>query len=229
MKQMIKNMPVIGPIAVALNRQIQAFTFSNSGSYWDRHYQSGGNSGEGSYNRLAEFKAEIVNTFVQDHGIASVIEHGCGDGNQLTLATYPTYTGFDVSPTAVAWCTKKFAADPTKSFKTVSADAGERADLAMSLDVIYHLIEDSVFDAYMRRLFETATRFVIIYSSNKVDNPAPRPPHVMHRKFSDWIDANAPDWTLREHIPNRYPLTAEAPHDTSFADFFIYEKAAQKA
>jgi hypothetical protein len=224
MKALIKNTPVIGAAAVALNRQLQFLKFNGSGSYWDKHYKSGGNSGEGSYNRLAEFKAEILNAFVAEQAIKSVIEHGCGDGNQLTLAAYPTYLGFDVSPTAVAWCREKFSGDTSKTFKLTSDYTGETAGLAMSLDVIYHLIEDQVFEAYMRRLFETSTGFVIIYSSNTSENPKNRPPHVFHRTFSDWITAHAPAWTLKQHIPNRYPLTPENREHTSFADFYIYQR-----
>ena len=36
----------------------------NSHEYWEKRYASGGNSGAGSYNYLAEFKAEILNNFV---------------------------------------------------------------------------------------------------------------------------------------------------------------------
>src|SRR5437899_4317923 len=55
------------------------------------------NSGLGSYDKLAEFKAEVLNGFVKENTIKSVIEYGCGDGNQLKFAEYPSYLGFDVS------------------------------------------------------------------------------------------------------------------------------------
>jgi hypothetical protein len=35
-----------------------------------------------------------------------------------------------------------------------------RAELGLSLEVIFHLVEDDVFDVYMRHLFASATRFV---------------------------------------------------------------------
>jgi hypothetical protein len=61
------------------------------------------------------------------------------------------------------------------------ADLG-RFDLELSLDVIYHLVEDEVFDAYMRSLFAHAGRFVVIYSSNKVGarRCAACPPSSLH-------------------------------------------------
>ena len=79
-------------------------------------YVEGGNSGAGSYNRLAEFKAEILNRFVKENHIKNIIEWGCGDGNQLMLAEYPLYIGFDVSATAIKMCKEKFLLDKTKKF-----------------------------------------------------------------------------------------------------------------
>ena len=43
----------------------------NSREYWEKRYASGGNSGAGSYNYLAEFKAEILNNFVTENNINS--------------------------------------------------------------------------------------------------------------------------------------------------------------
>src|ERR1700692_4583832 len=88
----------------------------NSARYWEGRYSQGGNSGEGSYGRLAEFKASVLNTFIREHKIQSVIEFGCGDGNQLTLASYPQYIGLDVSRTVIMKCITKFKSDNTKSF-----------------------------------------------------------------------------------------------------------------
>ena len=76
--------------------------FPGSAAYWESRYAKGGSSGVGSYGRFAEFKAEVLNRFVATHSVQSVIEFGCGDGNQLALASYPWYLGYDVSATAVA-------------------------------------------------------------------------------------------------------------------------------
>lgn len=53
----------------------------------------------------------------------------------------------------------------------------------MSIDVIYHLIEDSVFNDYMGLLFNSSTRFVILYSSNSNYLNSSSEPHVKHRNF----------------------------------------------
>jgi hypothetical protein len=193
----------------------------DSGQYWRERYRAGGNSGAGSYGRLADFKAEFVNAFVREHDIASIIEFGCGDGAQLLLADYPTYLGFDVADESIELCRSKFAQDTTKAFRNAATWDYETADLTLSLDVIYHLIEDDVFHDYMRRLFASAGRYVIVYSSNhEGDHPAA---HVKHRRFTDWIDIYHADFKLVRRLPNRYPLVADDQTE-SFADFFIFEK-----
>jgi SAM-dependent methyltransferase len=197
--------------------------FPGSERYWIERYATGRNSGPGSYGELAEFKAEVLTDFVRTHAVKSVIEFGCGDGNQLRLASYPRYTGLDVSPQAVALCRERFRSDPTKTFKHVDDYAGERAELALSLDVVFHLVEDEVFAAYMARLFAAADRFVIVYSSNTDEQPPRTAPHVRHRKFTRWVETTAPDWELLRHVPNRYPHDPDTDRG-SFADFFIFAR-----
>ena len=120
--------------------------FPGSRQYWENRYSVDGNSGVGSYGKFAAFKAEVINAFVTTRGVQSIIECGCGDGNQLMLARYPTDVGYDVSDMVVHQCRTSFAGDATKTFALMSQYRGERADLALSLDVIYHLVEDRVFE-----------------------------------------------------------------------------------
>ncbi len=65
----------------------------SSKAYWSGHYSAGRRSGGGSYGKLAAFEAEVLNGFVRENAIGSVIEFGCGDGNQLGLSNYPAYLG----------------------------------------------------------------------------------------------------------------------------------------
>lgn len=196
----------------------------SSSDYWSMRYESGRSSGPGSYRHLAEFKATVLNAFVAENDITSIIEFGCGDGNQLVLAQYPSYAGYDVSRAAVAMCRDRFGGDASKHFSHIDEYDGEKAEMAMSLDVIFHLIEDDVFDAYMRRLFNASSRFVAIYSSNQDEPIEPVASHVHHRQFSRWIDRNAAHWKLANYIPNPYPYNGDSA-TTSFADFYFYEMA----
>ena len=221
-KKSLKETPVIGPLLVRL--WVRMHTVRGSAHYWEQRYKAGGNSGVGSYDRLAQFKADFLNRFVDENHIATVIEFGSGDGAQLQLAKYPSYVGTDISPTAVENCRRLFAADSTKHFMHSDAlPPGTKADLALSLDVVYHLIEDSVFDAYMRRLFLSADRFVIVYSSN-VDEKWTGS-HVRHRQFTRWVEARMPHWRLHSVHRNAYPYDDRYPGQTSPADFYVFARS----
>lgn len=196
--------------------------FTDSRSYWEQRYATGGNSGKGSYDVLADFKAGVLNRFVAEHGITTVVELGCGDGNQLSLATYPSYIGLDVAPSAIDRCKKLFAADATKSFflydpdRFIDRHGVFRRDLALSLDVVFHLVEDDVFERYMTTLFDCASRFVCVYSSND-ENPDIGV-HVRNRRFLPWVEHNRPEWTLVEHVPNPHRGAVEG----AISDFWFF-------
>ncbi|WP_260483667.1 class I SAM-dependent methyltransferase [Sphingomicrobium flavum] len=200
-----------------LFQKIRAINF-RSGDYWENRYRRGGNSGAGSYGRLAMFKAHTLNQFVKENDIQSVIEFGSGDGAQLTHAKYPQYVGIDVSETAIGITRSKFAQDDSKAFYTQLPD-GTTADLTMSLDVIYHLIEDEVFERYMTDLFKASRRFVAIYSSNQDKRLTA---HVRHRRFTDWISTYWPQAQLLKKVENPFPEDKGDQENTSFADFYFY-------
>lgn len=224
MKNLLKKIPVLNTITKILYFTIVSPSrkFAGSENYWKQRYKSGGTSGSGSYKKLAEFKAEVLNDFVKGNRLKTIIEYGCGDGNQLRLSNYPSYIGFDVSQEAISNCKAIFADDGTKTFKLMETYENETAQLTLSLDVIYHLIEEDVFLVYMKRLFESSQKFVIIYSSNTDKNRKFQAAHVKHRKFTEWIDLKL-EWTLVQHIPNRYPYNGK-DNEESLAEFFIYEK-----
>jgi SAM-dependent methyltransferase len=196
--------------------------FTESGSYWEQRYLRGGTSGEGSYGALGAAKAAFLNEFVREHGVQSVIELGCGDGNQLSLASYPSYIGLDVSSTAIMMCKRRFAGDLAKTFflydSSRFAEHSELfcADLALSLDVIFHLVEDPIFETYMHYLFASGKRYVVAYSTNAVLSDEGL--HVRHRHFSPWVEENCPQWRL-----------SQVTRGSALADFFVYERIAESA
>lgn len=224
LKALIKRIPVLNSIAkyIYFTFLEPRNKFKGSEAYWRQRYDTGRNSGEGSYQQLAQFKAQVINDFVLEHGIKSVLELGCGDGNQLTLADYPRYLGVDVSPNALERCRERFPEDDSKQFQLLGDDLCP-AELGLSLDVIYHLVEDTVFDAHLRVLFESATRFVIIYSSNTDEQASLQGSHVRHRKFTTWVEQEQSGWTQMGHIPNKFPYTGD-DRTSSFADFYIFSK-----
>lgn len=238
LKHVVKAIPVLGPWAVrwaaVRRRRRWEAEFPGSADYWEQRYAEGGDSGHGSYGRFAAFKAGVLNRFVAEERIESVVEFGCGDGNQLALASYPDYLGLDVSESALDACRRRFAGDRSRRFQLYrpgpSADGTPRrsADLALSLDVIYHLTEDPVFESYMHDLFDAARRFVIIFSSDTTVTDPSEPAQVRHRNFTRWVAERRPEWRLLRRIPNRFAV-ARGGEPRSFADFFIYSPADETA
>jgi hypothetical protein len=220
-KLYIVRIPLLRKIYYRLSATFHRHKPFNSTSFWIDRYRRGNNSGLGSYGKSAEFKAEVINAFVTTNKIRSVIEFGCGDGNQLALANYPQYQGYDVSDVAISTCRALFAHDPTKSFHLMNQYAGESAELVLSLDVVYHLVEDEIFESYMRQLFSAATRYTIVYATNYDGRTKGEGVHMRHRKFTDWIDKGMSEWTLIQHIPNPYPHAENLPPGAT-PDFYIY-------
>jgi len=219
---------VVNKLYIKLRERYQILTFPGSLKYWESRYRGNGTSGSGSFGRLAEFKANILNSFVDNNNVRSVIEFGCGDGNQLSLAHYPSYIGIDTSYKAVEICKKLFKEDKSKSFFIYDpfcfADNHRlfQADLAISLDVIYHLVEDEIYKAHMAHLFRASKSYVIIYSSDHEEHH--KSAHVRHRNFSPWVELHCKNWSLLKKIKNKYPYDLDDSFDTSKANFFIYKK-----
>ncbi|MEZ2279339.1 MAG: hypothetical protein ACBR12_20755 [Microcoleus sp.] len=197
--------------------------FISSALYWERRYSDKGNSGSGSSEHLARFKADTINVFVKKNIVQSIIEYGCGDGRQLMLSIYPSYIGFDVSKTSIDMCRELFRGDVSKAFNLMADYIGEVADLTLSLDVIYHLVEESIFHNYMNLLFESSKKFVIIYSNNSDAYYRSESPHIKFRIFTEWIEKYANEWSLIDYIPNKYPYQGN-PEKGSWSDFYFYSK-----
>src|SRR5581483_12428603 len=87
------------------------------------------------------------------------------------------------------------------------------ADCAISLDVIFHLIEDDIFARYIDNLFRSGLHFVIIYG---LDEEQSRPGHVSvrFRKYSEYIAKNIPHFRPALHIRRK----------EAFGDFYLYER-----
>jgi hypothetical protein len=196
--------------------------FEGTKSYWEVRYKNGGNSGSGSYEKFAEFKATILNEFIIKNNISKMIELGCGDGNQLGYFSVKEYFGYDVSKTAISICKNRYKSDESKHF-AIYGNEMEFAELVISLDVLYHLVEFYIFEDYMFKLFKHSTKYVIIYSSNDESLNKPLEKHIKHRKFTKWISENIEGFKLISKIPNIYPFDGNF-QNSSFADFYIYER-----
>lgn len=182
---------------------------------WNQRYSTGGNSGSGSYGVLCEYKSQFINKFVNENSISNIIEFGSGDGNNMQFFNVDKYIGIDISDYVINTCKEKYKHLENKFFLTYDEyyKDSNKYDLSISLDVIYHLVEDIVYEKYMNDLFNSTDKFVIIYSSNMIEKY--NGSHVYHRKFTEYIDMNFKNAKLIHHEPNKYP-------SLSTAEFYIY-------
>ena len=204
---------------------IPLLSFGGSADYWRKRYRYGGDSGAGSGGQAAAYKARVMNQFVADHAIESVIELGCGDGRQLMLAQYPFYLGFDISPEAVALCREKFGCDQSKQFLSMDEFRSHRADAAISLDVIFHLVEDHVYRDYMDRLFDSARKYVVIYSTIEESRRLTLR-HVRHRNVARDVSSWFPGFERMSAYEAGLPLPAS--DWGGGARFLLYTRATTR-
>ena len=203
------------------------FEYTGSEEYWIKRYEKGSHSGSGSRGKLRKFKAKILNAFVKAQNIQSIIEFGCGDGNQLQLALYPKYLGLDVSPIAIQKCRLLFKGDSTKTFKLMGEFDGfvdgRDWDLGVAMDVLLHLIEQDIWEHFLYDLFTVSNKWVIIYDTNRDD------PTLLGcqrcRNFTKWIQENIKGWSMVKRILNDFPeVDGKDSEETTSADFYIYKR-----
>lgn len=208
-----------------LGKWLPLLNFRGSGDYWRQRYRLGGDSGEGSGGVWADYKARVLNAFVSEQGVTDVIEFGCGDGRQLELAEYPRYLGLDISPEAVALCRERFEGDTDKQFGLLDDYMGQAADLSLSLDVLFHLVEDEVYFDYLDRLFKAGRRFVIVYATSADDSPKTLR-HVRHRPVEADIATRFPDFVRMGDLEAALPPPPREQGEGGYTRFFIYQRMA---
>ena len=152
-------------------RKLQKIIPFSSNRYWNKRYKNGGNSGIGSYGKIAEYKATIVNNIINKYNIRRLLDFGCGDGNQLKYIKADQYLGIDISSKAIELCIENYAIDNTKSFLLYEPNNSKNqrkireynADLCLSLDILLHLVEENVYRDYMRDLLTFSNKNCIIF------------------------------------------------------------------
>lgn len=155
--------------------------------YWDDRYKSGRNSGDGSYGEEAKYKALIVNEIIKMTNSKHIQEIGVGDGNNLLLYHIPDYyIGYDISQEAISMCWQKFSGKTNYLFTADKNQIAYNADLNLCLDVLFHQVEDDLYQETLDFLFKYNAKFVLIYTFNTNDNTG-MGMHMKMRKVTDDI------------------------------------------
>jgi len=130
-----------------------------------KRYARGGNSGGGSFGTNAEYKANVVNKIIQLEKVESVLEFGCGDGNQLTLFNFDYYTGLDISQTAISRCESMYTNHSKKKFLRIIPGQDlqiNKHDAVISLEVLMHITNENDFKWTLDQIFKFSAGIVII-------------------------------------------------------------------
>jgi 2-polyprenyl-3-methyl-5-hydroxy-6-metoxy-1,4-benzoquinol methylase len=190
--------------------------------YWEENYSNGGTSGKGSYGVLAQFKGDVINQFIKGKRIHTVIEFGCGDGNQLKYMNYPSYLGMDISPTSIDICSKMFEKDKTKNFllynpKYFINNGYFKSDLVVCLDVLYHITNEDDFWKTLDDIFSCKPFFIILYTRvTKPEEFVYGIPTIQDRDILSCL-SRYQDYKLIQIIEQKYK-------ELSGASFIVLEK-----
>ena len=190
-------------------------------TYWETRYANGGNSGEGSDGRIAEYKGRIVNEVCTAFGVQTVLEFGVGDGkNQEYYNKVPVYIGVDASESTIKNVQAKFGS-PTRTYFLYDTFASlpGRADMTMSLDVLYHLVEAKLFGRYLDNLFAAAISHVLIFAAD-IDDDVSQGGHFRRRKFTRYVELAHPCYYLERHFEDIPDNVAER----TSARFYHYRR-----
>jgi SAM-dependent methyltransferase len=176
----------------------------NLAEYWNSRYVNGGSSGAGSYGQEALMKATIINHWVQQFGIRTISEFGCGDGANLLMYKIPiAYSGYDISPKAIEICKEKTRKIPNSLKYEFTSDLKNlelSSHLMLCLDVWFHQTSDKDFLDMCDLLFNKfCGKYIIIYSTDTnsqfTTDGLPLAPHMHPREVLSKIQ-EFPNWEV---------------------------------
>ena len=195
----------------------------NDPKYWDNRYSTAVGAGAGSRGRLYEFKLRTVQRIVDEYKVGSVVDLGCGDGRQLKDLKVKKYRGLDISPKAIDLASEHAGKGRTYAILNEdSAADGNIADMAISLDVLFHLPKGQ-YEAHLDELFRFAEKYVLIYAPNETGKDKPLRGHMFFSEFVKDVKARFGVEPI-EVIKNEFPVVGKNPTaNTSYCNFYLFE------
>jgi len=178
-------------------------------AYWDRRFADGIGAGRGSEGEAALAKARYVNELIASEPVETVADWGCGDGGFLGMIRAPHYVGIDVAPSAIAKAVVTHGHSRSFVLWRPGAPIEVHADLALSLDVVFHLVDDVEYRQHLAAVFGSADRLVAFHATNR-PNPEGAAPHMRHRV---WI----------EDVPSGWELVAQ-PDDGMSLGWYLFRR-----
>ena len=154
-------------------------------------------------------------------GNASSIDAGCGRGHLTDSLRRCGHraVGVDSSPTAIAWAREAYG----PHFEVATLDAYRpttTADVVLCLDVLFHVLDDGVWQSSLRALARyAAAESILILTDVFADERQTVQRHIVHRTVAEY------DAALSEHDFVRRELNSYGfgSNDNVFA---VYQRRA---
>jgi len=161
-------------------------------NYWSERYSGGRSSGCGSEGIEAEWKREVIRFLIETHGVRSILDIGCGDGQLMfpILAERDDldYMGVDIAQPIIEQHTSQ--PPPTKSsarFKCMDAceglKLGQSFDMVIMMDVLFHVRNDFRHHQIMEAFYTSFNRVGLISYWNEKMKGADQANHCFHREI----------------------------------------------
>jgi len=190
--------------------------YNFSFKYWENRYNSGGNSGNGSYGEGLKNKALLLNNLINKYDLKSISDVGCGECTLLPyLQGIRKYYGYDISPTVLSKISKNNQDGFSKEFILLTNNTKiVSSDLVLSLEVIFHQVNDDEYLDYMRKLVNSNGEYLLILTMNegilKTNHIKNR--HIKYRDISKFMDST------------NYSLVEKFPFTERTSTYYLYKK-----
>lgn len=182
-------------------------------TYWDNRYRSGGGSGAGSEGTYLEIKKKVILPIINELGIKNIEDFGCGEGSLIPYLPLDRYKGYDISPTIINKLKNKYGGSTKYEFNLINEACVGEPDMALSLDVFFHLVEDSVCDEYLQKIIGSRPKWILFltWNSKVIYTEHIKGTHVRYR-----------DLTRHMHCFDSYTLDRIIPHNHEIFSFYLY-------
>lgn len=164
-------------------------------NYWNNRYEKGGNSGAGTSGDEFALKVKELRK-LNSEAIATIVDVGCGDLRlgKAVMGMFPFafYWGLDSSDFAIRRAQEEKMNPKRVGFLAIdNLNFTQRGDLVLCIDVLFHQLEDQVYDAMIEKLKNIYNKYLVLteYSDKVIGQNTDR--YIKYRKFDPWRISNS--------------------------------------
>ena len=186
-------MSILGKFKLAIKRRLY-----DNRSHWNERYASNIElgSGHGSRGEIRDYKRDIIAKTMQDHGLTSVIDLGCGDIEIIRELDIPRYRGVDLSEVVVER-NKTLRSDWIFEAGDITAvDTSGDWGLTLCLDVLIHQNRRRSYDGIISTIRQIGSPVVLV---SGYETPPSGWNVFFHEKLSETLARDLPGLNF-EHV-----------------------------